>query len=435
MALPTPLLDLYRSKLKTPEAALAAVASGDTVFLHGMAATPHTLIDALVARHAALKDITLYCLHMDGEAAFTKPEYSGSFFTRALFVSPNLRKAVAEGRADYVPIFLSETPLLFRTRRVQVDVALVHVSEPDSHGYCSLGTSVDCTNAVVDTARKVIAQVNPRMPRTHGDAHIHLSRIDALVEVDTPLPQLETPPPTELELAIGRNVASLIDDYATLQMGIGAIPNAVLAALTGHKGLGVHTEMFSDGVVPLVESGVITGERKKFGHEKIAATFVIGTQRLFDFLHDNLMVEMLDVAITNNTNVIAQNDKVAAINSAIEVDLTGQICADSIGTYQYSGVGGQMDFMRGAARSEGGKPIIALPSVTSKNESRIVCTLKPGASVTTTRSHVHYVVTEYGVAELYGKTLRERAKALIGIAHPDHREALSREAFDRFKNL
>jgi 4-hydroxybutyrate CoA-transferase len=436
MANATPFTDAFRAKVVSAERALQQVKSGDTVYLHSMAATPHALIEALVARSGELKDVALYHLIIDGEAPFVQLPHSTAFRNYSLFVSGGImRTAVAEGRADYVPIFLSETPLLFRTGRVKVDVALVHVSPPDAHGYCSLGVSVDCTNAVVDTARHIIAQVNPRMPRTHGDAHLHISRIAAFVEVDAKLPQLENPPPSATELAIGKHVAGLIDDYATLQLGIGAIPNAVLATLTGHKGLGIHTEMFSDGIVPLVESGVITGEAKKFGHEKIISTFVIGSDVVFNFLHDNLMVEMLDVATTNNSHLIAQNPRVCAINSAIEVDLTGQICADSIGTMQFSGVGGQMDFMRGAALSEGGKPIIALPSTTSKGQTRIVNTLKPGASVTTTRNHAHYIVTEYGVADLRGKSLRERARALINIAHPDQREALEKEAFERFKVL
>lgn len=431
MAVKATLQNLYSSKVKTAEEALAVVKSGDTVYLHSMAATPQTLIKALVGRAPELRGVNIYCLIVDGEADFVKAEYQESFNTKTIFVAGNMRQAVQENRADYIPIFLSESPVLFRSGMVKVDVALMHVSEPDAHGYCSMGTSVDCSNAVADTAKYIIAQVNPNMPRTHGDAHIHISKINAIVEVQDALPELPVTPPNELELAIARHVAGLIPDYATLQMGIGGIPNAVLSLLGNHKGLGVHTEMFSDGVIDLVEKGIITGEAKRIGHEKMIATFVIGSKRLFDFMHDNMMIEMLDVAYTNDTSVIRQNDNVCAINSALEVDLTGQICADSIGTYQFSGVGGQMDYMRGAALSKGGKPIIAMPSATGKGQSRIVTTLNLGASVTTTRAHAHYIVTEYGVAYLYGKSLSERAKALIEIAHPDHRERLAKEASER----
>jgi acyl-CoA hydrolase len=314
-----------------------------------------------------------------------------------------------------------------------LDAVLIQVSPPDKHGFCSLGVSIEATRAAVQTAKAVIAQVNTQMPRSHGDGLIHVDQLSAFVEHDEPLPEVLGHVPGEIEAAIGRNCAELIEDGATLQMGIGAIPDAVIASLTGHKDLGVHTEMFSDGLIDLVERGIVTGRTKRVHPGKIVATFVLGSKRVYDFLDDNPLVAMLDAAYVNDTAVIRKNPKVTAINSAIEVDVTGQVCADSIGTRMYSGVGGQMDFIRGAMYSERGKPIIALPSVTNKMESRIVTMLKPGAGVVTTRAHVHYVVTEYGVADLYGKNLRERAMALIGIAHPEHREQLDREAHARFK--
>jgi acyl-CoA hydrolase len=344
-----------------------------------------------------------------------------------------VRKAVNEGRGDYIPVFLSEVPSLFRNNILPLDVALLQVSPPDQHGFCSLGVSVDVSRAAAETATKLIAQINPRMPRTHGDGMIHISRFDAAIEYKTPLPEHLIPEPGEEELRIGRYCAELIDDGATLQMGIGAIPNAVLRALTNHKDLGVHTEMFSDGIIDLVEKGVITNRLKKKHPGKIVSSFLMGSRRLYEFVDDNPQIAVLDVAYVNDTAVIRKNPKVTAINSAIEVDLTGQVCADSIGIYHYSGVGGQMDFIRGASLSEGGKPIIALPSVTAKGISRIVPYLKQGAGVVTTRAHVHYVITEYGIANLYGKNLRQRARALIGIAHPDHREDLARQAHERFK--
>ncbi|MEX0844352.1 MAG: acetyl-CoA hydrolase/transferase C-terminal domain-containing protein, partial [Balneolaceae bacterium] len=322
---------------------------------------------------------------------------------------------------------------LFRKNILPLDVALVHVSPPDIHGFCSLGVSVDTAAAAVQTAKYVIAQVNPNMPRTHGDGLIHVDHIDALVEVNVPLPEQFVDEPTEDEIKIGQYCAGLIEDGATMQMGIGAIPNAVLKSLTNHKNLGVHTEMFSDGVIELVESGVINGMNKKNHPGKIVSSFVMGSRKTYDFIDDNPSVAMLDVAYTNDTAVIRRNPKVTAINSAVEVDITGQVCADSIGTYHYSGVGGQMDFIRGASLSLGGKPIIALPSITRKGISRIVPFLKQGAGVVTTRAHVHYVVTEYGVANLYGKNLGQRAKALVEIAHPDHRDELNRAVADRFR--
>ncbi|MFT4606032.1 MAG: 4-hydroxybutyrate CoA-transferase [Rhodothermales bacterium] len=422
-------------RIKTAAQAAQTIESGQRVFIHTAAAAPQELVMAMTARAPELRGVEVVHLHTEGLAPYTAPEYARSFHTNALFVGGNVRKAVAEGGADYIPVFLSETPALFRRGVLPLDVAMVQVSPPDRHGFCSLGVSVDCSRAAVETAKKVIAQINPRMPRTHGDGVIHIRNIDCAVEVDAPLPTHPSPELSEVELQIGEKVADLIDDGSCLQMGIGAIPDAVLAALTGHKDLGIHTEMFSDGVIPLIESGVITGSKKRTHPRKIVASFLVGSQKLYDYVDDNPQVLMLDCAYTNDTAAIRRNDKVVAINSAIEVDLTGQIVADSIGTRQYSGVGGQMDFIRGASLSEGGKPIIALPSATRRGESRIVPYLKEGAGVVTTRAHVHYVVTEYGAANLYGKNLRERAKALIAIAHPDHRDSLWNAAIARFHKL
>ena len=411
--------------------AVSVVHSHDRVFIHSVAATPRLLVEALVDRAHDLRGVEVVHMHTEGEAPYVRAEYAESFHHDAFFVGANVRGAVNEGRADYVPVFLSEVPGLFRKGHMPIDVAMVQVSPPDKHGFCSLGTSIDSTLSAVQTARTVIAQVNPQMPRTHGDGHIHVSRFAALVECDEPLHEHAIKPATSVEIAIAEHVASLVEDGATLQMGIGGIPNAVLSALKDHRRLGVHTEMFSDGLIELIERGVVTNEEKtKYRHRTVAA-FLNGTRRLYDFVDDNPSVFMLDIAYVNDTSVIRKLPKMTAINSALEVDLTGQIAADSIGHRQYSGIGGQMDFMRGASLSEGGKPIIALPSVTSKGGSRIVSMLQPGAGVVTTRGHAQYIVTEYGIAYLYGKNLRERARSLIGIAHPDHREALEREAHER----
>ena len=415
------------------EEAVAVVQSGDCVFVHTAAAAPTALVEALSARAPSLQGVEIVHLHTEGPAPYAAPDLAEHFHTNALFIAANVRSAIAEGRADFIPIFLSEIPALFRRRILPLDVALIHVSPPDRHGFCSLGVSIDATRAAVLAATTVVAQVNPQMPRTHGDGLIHRDRIDLAVQVDLPIPAHDPPMLTDAERALGRHIAGLIEDGATLQTGIGAIPDAVLAALTGHQHLGLHTEMFSDGVLPLVASGVIDNSRKRVHPGKIVSSFVMGTRALYDFVDDNPLVAMLDCAYVNDTAVIRRNPKVTAINSAIEVDLTGQVVADSIGTRMYSGVGGQMDFIRGASLSEGGKPIIALPSVTSRGESRIVATLKPGAGVVTTRAHVHYIVTEHGVADLYGKNLRQRARALIDVANPAHREDLERAAFERFK--
>ncbi|WP_020402626.1 acetyl-CoA hydrolase/transferase family protein [Gracilimonas tropica] len=421
------------SKYVTAAEAVKEIKSGDRVFVHGVSATPVQLIQAMTDRHAELNDVEVIHLHTEGPAPYAAPEYKDSFFVNALFVGANVRKAVNEGRGDYVPVFLSEVPNLFRHGILPLDVALIHVSPPDDHGFCSLGVSVDAAVAAAQTAKYVIAQVNPNMPRTHGDGQIHINKINALVEVEDALPEQIVPEPNKAELKIGQYCAGLIDDGATLQMGIGAIPNAVLKSLANHKNLGVHTEMFSDGVIELVENGVINGMNKKIHPGKVVSGFVMGSRKTYDFIDDNPSVAMLDIAYINDTAVIRRNPKVTAINSAVEVDLTGQVCADSIGTYHYSGVGGQMDFIRGASLSPGGKPIIALPSTTNKGISRIVPFLKQGAGVVTTRAHVHYVVTEYGVANLYGKNLGQRAKALVEIAHPDHREDLEQAVFERFR--
>lgn len=420
------------SRIVSAEEAVAVVKSGARVFIHSVAAAPRRLIEALTARANELRVVEIVSLHTEGPAPYAEPELAKSFRVNALFVGPNVRRAVEEGRADYLPVFLSEVPSLFRSGILPLDVALVHVSPPDRHGFCSLGVSVDVSKAAVQTARVVIAQVNPRMPRSHGDGLIHVDSIDYMVEVEEPIHELKQAALNDVERAIGRHCAELVDDGATLQIGIGAIPQATLASLGDHHGLGVHTEMISDGIVDLVEKGVITGESKRVHPGKIVAGFALGTKRLYDFLDDNPLVAMLDMAYVNEAAVIRRNPKVTAINSAIEVDITGQVCADSIGDRQYSGVGGQMDFIRGAALSEGGKPIIALPSVTSAGESRIVSMLKPAAGVVTTRAHVHFVVTEHGIADLFGKNLRQRAAALIAIAHPAHRDALAAEARRRF---
>ena len=422
-------------RITTPEDAVSIIESGHRVFIHTAAAAPQALVRAMAARSGALRGVDIVHLHTEGEAPYAAPEMSASFHTSALFVGGNVRKAVAEGQADYIPVFLSETPSLFRNGVLPLDVAMVQVSPPDRHGFCSLGVSVDCSRAAVETARHVIAQINPRMPRTHGDGVIHTRDIELAVEVEEPLPAHPAPVLGDVERAIGSLVAGLIEDGACLQMGIGAIPDAVLAALTGHRNLGIHTEMFSSGIIPLVEAGVITGANKRTHPGKIVASFLVGNQDLYDFVDDNPQVMMLDCAYTNDTAAIRRNEKVVAINSAIEVDLTGQVVADSIGTRQYSGVGGQMDFIRGASLSPGGKPVIALPSTTRRGESRIVPFLRQGGGVVTTRAHVHYVVTEYGVANLYGRNLRERARLLIDIAHPDHREALEQQAHERFRRL
>ncbi len=420
-------------KYVSADEAVKNIKPGDRVFLHGAAATPQHLVNALTARGDQLRSVELVSIHTEGSAPYLAPEYKDSFNVNTFFVGSNTRNAVAQGLANYVPVFLSEIPNLFRSGIMPLDVALVQVSPPDKHGYCSTGVSVDITNAAIETAKHVIAQVNENMPRVHGDGIIHASAMDALVLSHDPIFEKQAKPPTAIETTIGNFIAEMVEDGATLQTGIGGIPDATLHALVGHKNLGMHSEMFSDGIIELVQCGALTGTAKLRQRGKIVAGFCLGSRALYDFLDDNPMIEMRDIAYVNDTSVIRVNPKVTAINSALEVDIFGQVCADSLGTRQYSGVGGQIDFIRGAALSPGGKPIIALNSLTRKGDSKIVSQLKPGASVTTSRAHVHYVVTEFGVAYLYGKNLRKRASALIDIAHPDHRERLEREAFDILK--
>lgn len=413
---------------KNAQEAVKEIKSGDNVFVHSAAAVPKSLIEAMALRSDELRNVTIYQIHTEGEAPYVSPAHEKAFTVKAFFVGSNMRKAIQHGKGSYIPMFLSEVPSLFRNQTIPIDVALISVSPPDKHGYCSLGTSVDISLAAVESAKIVIAQVNKYMPRTHGDGLIHISKITFYTEEDQPLPETKVHPLTEQEKAIGANVASLIENGSTLQMGIGAIPNAVLACLDQHKNLGIHSEMISDGVLPLIEKGVINGKNKIKHPGMIVASFVVGSRKLYDFIDDNPMVQMLDFEYVNNPGVIRKNPKVVAINSAIEIDLTGQVCADSIGCEIFSGVGGQMDFIRGASLSEGGKPIIALTSTTKSGASKIVPFLKQGAGVVTTRAHVHYVVTEYGIANLYGKTIEERIQLLIDIAHPDYQERLRESA-------
>lgn len=415
------------------EEALSVIKSGQRVYIHGSACTPTNLLRLLAARKNELRGVELVFISLYGDVFVDNPDCADAFNINAMFVSAPVRKAVNEGHGDYIPVFLSEIPELFKRGILPIDVALVQVSPPDRHGYCSLGPSVDIARTAVNTARYVIAQVNPQVPRTHGDSLIHSTRFQSVVFHDEPIHEANFGEKvTDVERQIGRNIAELVEDRSTLQMGIGAIPDAVLSSLTNHKDLGVHTEMFSDGLIPLFESDIINNKYKAIHPNRTVAGFALGSRALYDYIDDNPAFAFLDIDYVNEPHVIRRNPKVVAINAAIEVDITGQVCADSIGTYQYSGVGGQMDFMRGAALSEGGKPIIALTSRTAKGIPRIVPFLKPGAGVVTTRAHVHYIVTEYGHAFLFGKNLRQRAKALIEIAHPDDRESLERACHERF---
>lgn len=412
------------------EDAIGLIKSNERVFIHGGAATPQVFVEALAARHTELKNVEIVHIHTEGESTYSKPEYQNSFFVNSFFIGSNLRNYVDHTNVQYIPVFLSEIPSLFRKGVMPLDTALIQVSVPDRHGFCSLGTSVDIAKAATDVARKIIALVNPKMPRSHGDGQIHISKFAAAVFHDAPIVEVIQPAASSVELAIGKNIATLVENGSTLQMGIGGIPNAVLQCLYDHKDLGLHTEMFSDGILPLVEKGVINGRLKKKHPGKIVSAFAMGSRKLYDFIDDNPMVAMLDVAYVNDTSVIRKNDKMTAINSAVEIDLSGQVCSDSIGAKIISGVGGQMDFIRGASLSKGGKPIIAISSVSKNGISKIVPILKPGAGVVTTRAHVHFVVTEYGIADLYGKNIAQRAKALIEISHPDHREELQRKAHE-----
>jgi len=422
----------------TPEYTTAAEAiklirSDDRVFIHGSAATPLTLLKALAKNSDHLRNVELIAVSTLGPMELTRPEFKDRFFFNSLFVSENIRECVNSDNGEYVPIFLSEISKLFEKGILTIDVALIHVSPPDKHGFCSLGTSVDVAKSAIKHARKIIAQVNSNMPRTHGDGFVHVSRLDAMVEAHDLLPQLNySARISETDISIGKKVAELVEDRSTLQMGIGAIPDAVLRSLGHCKDLGVHTEMFSDGVIDLVKNGVITNAYKKKHRGKVVSAFAIGTDKLYQFIDDNPGFAFLEADYVNDTRVIRANQKVVAINSAIEIDITGQVCADSIGTYQFSGVGGQMDFIRGASLSEGGKPIITLASSTKNGESKIVPFLKQGAGVVSTRAHVHYVVTEYGITNLYGKNLHQRALALMNIAHPSQREMLEQEIIKRF---
>ncbi len=415
----------------TATEAVKLIKSNDRVLIQGGSATPQALIKAMVARAPELRNVELVHLHTEGACGYTAPELRESFHTNAFFIGGNVRKMVGN-TVDYIPVFLSEIPSLFRQGYMDLDVVLVNVSPPDKHGFCSLGVSVDIVISGIEQGKKVIAQINSRMPRTFGDAQIHLKHFDACVEIEEEIYEMSFVEPSEIEKSIGKNIAEIIDDGATLQMGIGGIPNAVLTFLNNHKNLGIHTEMFSEGVIDLVRNGVVNGSKKKTNPYKIVSGFAMGTRRLYDFMDDNPEIEMNDIAYVNDTSIIRKNPKVTAINSAIEVDLTGQICADSIGQRMFSGVGGQMDFMRGAALSEGGKPICAITSTTGKGISKITPMLKVGAGVVTTRAHARFVATEYGIAELFGRNLKQRAQALRDIAHPDHREELDKAIFDRF---
>jgi len=415
--------------VRSAREAVSIIESGEYVYTHSMAATPVALIDALYEHAMDKKDITLMQLHTEQPDAIDPDKLHGHLRNRCFFVGAPTRPLVQQGHADYIPIFLSEVPQLFRRGIQKVDTVLIQVSPPDRHGKCTLGIAVEATKAAIEAADKVVCQINPNMPRTHGDGFLGCHLFDTVVELDTPVAEHQPPPQTDITRKIGQRIADLVEDRSCLQMGIGAIPDAALNAMEGHKDLGIHTEMFSDGILKLMKKGVITNRYKTKHPGKVVTSFAMGTRQLYDFIDDNPEIVFLDVEYTNNTHVIRQNKKVVAINSALQVDLSGQICADSVGTRIYSGVGGQMDFMRGAALSEGGKPIIALPS-TAKNDtiSRITPVLMPGAGVVTTRAHAHYIVTEYGVAYLYGKSLRERARALINIAHPKFREELERAA-------
>ncbi len=422
-------MDMYRQKVTTAEEAVQRVQSHQRIYIGGGSGVPQQLIKALMNRADELENVEIIHILHFGEAPYVDEKYQKSFRHNALFIGPNVRKAVQEGHADFTPIFLSEIPRLFRLGILPIDIAFVQLSPPDEHGFCSFGTEVGTTKPAAENAKMVIAEVNRQMPRSHGDSFIHVRDLDMIVEVDYPLPEAPQGKATEVHKRIGEIIAEMIPDGATLQMGIGSIPDSVLANLHNHRDLGVHTELFSDGVVQLVEEGVITGAKKTLHPGKVVAGFLFGSQRLYRFIEDNPIIEMHPTDYVNDPFIIAQHDNMISINSALEVDLTGQVCADSIGPKFFSGVGGQLDFVRGAARSKGGRPIIALPATAKGGTvSRIVPMLKPGAGVTTTRNDVHCIVTEYGVAELYGKSIRQRARALINIAAPEFREELERKA-------
>lgn len=418
----------FWNKVVPADKAVQVIKSGDRIFLTGNCSVPQTLLNAVVERARAndVERLEIVQVLTIGDAAYVAPEMEGKIRVNTLFISHNVRKAVNEGRADFTPVFLSEIPRLFRNGQLPLDVALIHCSPPDEHGFLSFGVEVGLTKPAAHSAKIVVAEVNEHMPRCLGDSFIHISKVDYLVPVSYRLPEVPQGTPGELEKRIAEHIVDLIPDGATMQMGIGAIPDAVLHFLEHKKDLGIHTELFSDGVIPLVDAGIINNERKTLHPGKILAGFILGSQKLYDFVDNNPIVEFHPQDYVNDPFIIAQNDRMISINSALEVDLTGQVCADSIGTSFYSGVGGQMDFVYGASRSKGGKPIIALPSTTRNDTiTRIVPTLKEGAGVTTSRNHIHYVVTEFGIAELYGKSIRQRALNLINIAHPNFRDELT----------
>ena len=421
-------------KVISAKEAVKVVKSNDRVHLHSVAVTPHPLIAALCerGRNKEFRNVRIQHIHTEGPAPYADQEFEGIFQLESFFVGHNVRKQTQAGWADYIPVFLHETQRLIREGYLKVNVAMIQISVPDKFGYGSLGTSVDATLAAVEKADTVIAIINPNVPRAFGDAIIHINDIDMFVEDNSELIAKDPGAISDTDRKIGRFVAELVDDGATLQMGIGAIPNAVLSMLGNHKDLGVHSEMFADGILPLVDKGVVNGKNKAIDKGKMVATFLMGSKALYEFVNDNPGVAMQDVAYTNRVNIIAQNPKVTAINSALQIDITGQVCADSIGTIHYSGVGGQIDFLRGASLSQGGKPIIAIPSVTNKGISKIAPILTPGAGVVSTRANIHWLVTEFGAVNLYGRTLQDRAKLIISIAHPDHQETLDKAAFERF---
>lgn len=422
-------LDDYKSKRVTAEEAVKLIKSGDRIHVHPGCANPETLIKALVKRAPELENVELIHLLTLGYADYVLPQYSKNFHHRALFVGANCREAVNEGRADFIPIFLSEISSLYRQGKIKLDVALLHLSPPDSHGFCSLGVGIENTKAAAETAKLVIAQINPNMPRTLGDSFVHVSKLDAVVEVETPVVELPRVRMTEQTRKIGENVAALIEDGSTLQMGIGGIPDAVLYYLKDKKDLGIHTEMFSDGIMELVEQGIINNEKKSLHPGKIVSSFILGSRKLYDFVNNNPIIEFHPSEYVNDPFIVAQNDNMVAINSAIQIDLTGQVCSDSMGRHIFSGIGGQVDFIRGSARSKGGKPVIAIPSTAKDGAiTRIVPTLTDGAGVVTSRGDVHYVVTEFGAVDLFGKSIRERTRALISIADPKFREQLEAAA-------
>jgi acyl-CoA hydrolase len=421
-------------KFITAEEAVKVIKSNDRVHLHSVAVTPHPLINAMCerGRNKEFRNVRIQHIHTEGPAPYADQEFEGIFQLESFFVGGNVRKQTQAGYADYIPVFLHETQRLIREGYLKVNVVLIQVSVPDKFGYVSLGTSVDCTLAAIENADTVIAIVNPNVPRAFGDAMFHSNEIDLFVEDDSPLYAPAPGTIGDIDRQIGRYVAELVDDGATLQMGIGAIPNAVLSMLGNHKDLGVHSEMFADGILPLVDKGVVNGKNKKIDKGRLVSTFLMGSKKLYDFIDNNPGVAMQDVKYTNRVNVIAKNPKVTAINSALQVDITGQVCADSIGTTHYSGVGGQIDFLRGASLSKGGKPIIAMPTTTNKGISKIAPILTPGAGVVSTRANIHWLVTEFGAVNLYGRSLQDRAKLIISISNPEHQEMLDKAAFERF---